>query len=84
MSGEDQPMTTYPTDWKSTDWDGVTTRDDLDTASGMDPDDTAGSRMQPDSIARPLYSLELKYPNPDTGKVELMPDKFADQHKRGG
>jgi CubicO group peptidase (beta-lactamase class C family) len=71
---ENKPITKYLTDWKGTDWDGVTTRDVLDMASGMDLDDTADSRMDPNSIANRLYRAEFNFPSPNTGKVERMAD----------
>ncbi len=69
---EDRPITDYLTDWKGTDWDGVTTREVLDMTSGMDLDDTAESRLAPNSIANRLYRAELGFPNPNTGEVELL------------
>lgn len=71
---ENQPITKYLTDWKGTDWDGVTIRDVLDMVSGMDLDDTAESRMDPNSIANRVYRAELDFPNANTGKVELLRD----------
>lgn len=80
---ETQPITKYLTAWKGSDWDGVTTRDVMDMASGMDLDDTPESRHQPSSIANRLYRLEFGYPDPESGEVELMPQMLASTKKKG-
>lgn len=80
---EDQPITKYLTDWKGTDWDGVTTRDVLDMVSGMDLDDTAESRFDPNNIATRVYRAELGYPNPNTGEVELLADVLKSTKTKG-
>ncbi|GAA5191896.1 serine hydrolase domain-containing protein [Ferrimonas gelatinilytica] len=71
---EDLPITKYITDWKGTDWDRVSTRDVLDMVSGMDLNDTAESRFDPDNIATRVYQAEFAFPHPKTGEVELLTD----------
>ena len=71
---EDKPITKYLTDWRGTGWDHITTRDVLDMATGMDLLDTADTRFDPNNIATRVYRAELNFPNPKTGKVELLAD----------
>ncbi|MBW4936016.1 serine hydrolase domain-containing protein [Marinobacter sp. F4206] len=70
---ENQPITTYLTEFKNTDWDGITTRDVLDMATGMDLEDTTESRFDPDNVARRVYEAELGFSNVNRG-VELLAD----------
>lgn len=70
---EDAPVTDYITDFKGTDWDGVTTRDIMDMASGMDLVDTSESRFDPDNVARRVYEAEFGFPNESRGQ-ELLTD----------
>lgn len=78
---ENKPITTYLVDWQGTDWDGVTTRDVLDMASGMDLEDTTESRFDPDNIARRVYEAELNFPN-ETRGVELLTDVLKSTRKK--
>jgi CubicO group peptidase (beta-lactamase class C family) len=70
---EDAPVTNYITDFKGTDWDGITTRDIMDMATGMDLEDTSESRFDPDNVARRVYEAEFAFPNEARG-VELVTD----------
>lgn len=71
---ENQPITKYMTDFRGTDWDGITTRDVMDMATGMDVEDTAESRFDPKNVARRVYQAEFNFPNPITGKIEMLAD----------
>jgi len=81
-----QPITKYMTDFRGTDWDGVTTRDVMDMATGMDVEDTTESRFDPKNVARRVYQAEFNFPNPITGKIELLADvlKSAKAIKKPG
>ena len=69
----DAPVTDYITDFKGTDWDGITTRDIMDMATGMDLVDTSESRFDPDNVARRVYEAEFGFPNETRGQ-ELLTD----------
>lgn len=71
---ENQPITKYMTDFQGTDWDGITTRDVMDMATGMDLEDTSESRFDPKNVARRVYEAEFNFPNPISGQVELLAD----------
>jgi len=59
---ENEPITTYLTDFQGTDWDGITTKDVMDMATGMDVEEPAkagsiqrmwrAGSMKPSSICR--------------------------------
>ncbi len=70
---ENAPITRYLKDFQGTAWDGVTTRDVMDMASGMDLEDTTESRFDPDNIARRVYEAEFGFEN-ETRGVELLRD----------
>ncbi len=70
---ETAPITKYLTDFQGTDWDGITTGDVLDMATGMDLEDTSESRFDPDNIARRVYEAEFGFPN-ETRGVETLRD----------
>ena len=78
---ENAPVTKYLTDFKGTPWDGVTTRDVMDMASGMDLEDTTESRFDPDNIARRVYESEFGFENKTRG-VELLRDVLRSTPKR--
>ncbi|WP_163340555.1 serine hydrolase [Desulfopila sp. IMCC35008] len=78
---ENAPITKYITDFKGTDWDGVTTRDVMDMASGMDLEDTTESRFDPDNIARRVYESEFGFKN-ETRGVELLRDVLRSTPKK--
>lgn len=78
---EDAPITTYLTDFQGTDWDGVTTRDVMDMATGMDLEDTSESRFDPDNVARRVYEAEFAFPN-ETRGVELLTDVLRSTPKK--
>ena len=71
---ENQAITAYLTDFKGTDWDNITTGDVLDMATGMDLEDTSESRTDPNNVANRVYQAEFNFPNPVTGKIELLRD----------
>lgn len=83
---EDAPITNYLVNFKGTDWDGVTTRDVLDMASGMNVEDTSESRMDPNNIANRVYQAEFNFVSPVSGKVERLVDvlKMAKKEKEPG
>ncbi|WP_427981190.1 serine hydrolase domain-containing protein [Agarivorans sp.] len=68
---ENAPVTNYLTEFKGTDWDGITTRDILDMATGMDLEDTSESRFDPNNVARRVYEAEFGFPNEKHG-VETL------------
>lgn len=70
---ENAPVTDYITDFKGTDWDGITTRDIMDMATGMDLVDTSESRFDPNNVARRVYEAEFGFPNETRGQ-ELLTD----------
>ncbi len=70
---QNAPITTYLPDFKGTPWDGVTTKDVMDMGTGMDLEDTAESRFDPDNIARRVYEAEFGFPN-ETRGVEKLRD----------
>ncbi|GAA5188702.1 serine hydrolase domain-containing protein [Ferrimonas gelatinilytica] len=78
---ENAPITKYLTDFKGTDWDGVTTRDVMDMASGMDLEDTTESRFEPDNIARRVYESEFGFEN-ETRGVESLRDVLRSTPKK--
>lgn len=78
---ENKPITTYLTDFQSTDWDGVTTKDVMDMATGMDLEDTTESRFDPDNIARRVYEAEFGYAN-ETRGVEVLRDVLRSTPKK--
>lgn len=78
---ENAPITTYLTDFQGTPWDGVTTKDVMDMASGMDLEDTSESRFDPDNIARRVYEAEFGFPN-ETRGVEKLRDVLRSTPKR--
>ncbi|SDK21202.1 serine hydrolase domain-containing protein [Microbulbifer yueqingensis] len=78
---EGAPITKYLTDFKGTDWDGVTTGDVLDMATGMDLEDTSESRFDPDNIARRVYEAEFGFPN-ETRGVEKLRDVLRSTPKK--
>lgn len=80
---ESLPVSKYITDWKGTDWDGVAVRDVLDMVSGMDLDDTASTRFDPNNIATRVYQAELKFPHPVTGEIELLTDVLKSTKAKG-
>jgi len=71
---ENQPITKYLTDFKGTAWDGITTKDVLDMATGLDVEDTSESRFDPKNVARRVYEAEFNLPNAISGKVERLVD----------
>ncbi|WP_226661802.1 serine hydrolase domain-containing protein [Microbulbifer aggregans] len=78
---ENVPITKYLTDFKGTDWDGITTRDVMDMATGMDLEDTSESRFDPDNIARRVYEAEFGFPNKTRG-VEKLRDVLKSTPKK--
>ena len=78
---ENAPITKYLTDFKGTDWDGVTTRDVMDMATGMDIEDTTESRFDPDNIARRVYESEFGFEN-ETRGVESLRDVLRSTPKK--
>lgn len=68
---ENKPITKYLINFKGTDWDGITTRDVMDMATGMDLEDTSESRFDPDNVARRVYEAEFGFPNSKRG-VETL------------
>ncbi|GAB3104333.1 serine hydrolase [Aestuariicella hydrocarbonica] len=78
---ENAPITKYLTDFKNTDWDGVTTRDVMDMASGMDLEDTTESRFDSDNIARRVYESEFGFEN-ETRGVERLRDVLRSTPKK--
>ncbi|MGE5190625.1 MAG: serine hydrolase domain-containing protein, partial [Gemmatimonadota bacterium] len=83
---ENKPITTYLTDFKGTAWDGVTTRDVMDMATGLNVEDTSETRSDPNNIATRVYLAEWNFPNPLTGEVERLADvlKSAKATKKPG
>lgn len=83
---ENQPITKYLTDFKGTAWDGITTKDVMDMATGLDVEDTSESRFDPKNVARRVYEAEFNLPNAITGKVERLVDvlKSAKALKKPG
>lgn len=71
---ENAPITTYMTDFRGTDWDGIAVRDVMDMATGMDVEDTSESRFDPRNVARRVYEAEFNFPNAVSGKVEMLAD----------
>lgn len=71
---ENAPITNYMTDFQGTDWDGISVRDVMDMATGMDLEDTGESRFDPNNVARRTYEAEFNFPNAITGKVEMLAD----------
>ncbi len=71
---ENKPITTYLTDFQGTDWDGITTKDVMDMATGMDVEDTSVSRADPNNIANRVYQAEWNFANLVTGKLERLVD----------
>lgn len=78
---ENAPITDYIKDFKGTDWDGVTTKDVMDMASGMDLEDTSESRFDPNNVARRVYEAEFGFPN-ETRGVELLRDVLRSTPKK--
>ncbi len=78
---QNAPVTDYLPDFKGTPWDGVTTKDIMDMASGMDLEDTSESRFDPDNIARRVYEAEFGFPN-ETRGVEKLRDVLRSTPKR--
>lgn len=78
---ENAPITKYLPDFKNTPWDGVTTRDVMDMATGMDLEDTSESRLDPDDISRRVYEAEFGFPN-ETRGVEKLRDVLRSTPKR--
>lgn len=68
---ENAPITNYLPDFKGTDWDGITTGDVLDMATGMDLEDTSESRFDPDNVARRVYEAEFGFANVNHGQETL-------------
>jgi len=83
---ENEPITKYLTDFQGTDWDGITTRDVMDMATGMNVEDTTETRGDPNNIANRVYQAEWNFPNPLTGKIERLTDvlKSAKATKKPG
>lgn len=83
---DNAPITRYLTDFKGTDWDGITIKDVLDMATGMNVEDTSETRSDPNNIATRVYLAEWNFPNPLTGKIELLADvlKSAKADKKPG
>ena len=67
-------ITDYITDWKGTDWDTVVIKDVMDMAAGMDMEEIASSREDPNSTANRIYQTEFDCPNQVTGVKELIGD----------
>lgn len=78
---ENAPITDYITDFKGTDWDGITTRDVLDMATGMDLEDTTESRFDPENVARRVYEAEFAFPNEKHG-LETLTDVLKSTKKK--
>lgn len=78
---ENAPITNYLPDFMNTPWDGVTTRDVMDMATGMDLEDTSESRLDPDDISRRVYEAEFGFPN-ETRGVEKLRDVLRSTPKR--
>ncbi|MBB93704.1 MAG: serine hydrolase [Rhodobacteraceae bacterium] len=78
---ENAPITTYMTDFQGTPWDGVTVKDVMDMATGMDLEDTKESRFDPDNIARRVYESEFGFPN-ETRGVETLREVLRSTPKR--
>ncbi len=78
---QNAPITKYLTDFKGTPWDGVTTRDVMDMATGMDLEDTSESRLDPNNVARRVYESEFGFPN-ETRGVEKLRDVLRSTPKR--
>ncbi|MCV0378960.1 serine hydrolase [Nitratireductor sp.] len=78
---DSEPITTYMTDFQGTPWDGVSVKDVMDMASGMDLEDTSESRFDPDNIARRVYESEFGFPN-ETRGVENLRDVLRSTPKR--
>ncbi|WP_428618052.1 serine hydrolase domain-containing protein [Shewanella sp.] len=76
-----KPITTYLPDFKGTSWDGVTTRDVMDMATGMDIEDTTESRFDPNNIARRVYESEFGFENKTRG-VENLRDVLRSTPKK--
>ena len=68
---ENAAITTYMTDFQGTPWDGVTVKDVMDMATGMDLEDTSESRFDPNNIARRVYESEFGFPNETRGQEKL-------------
>jgi CubicO group peptidase (beta-lactamase class C family) len=83
---ENAPITKYMADFRRTDWDGITTRDVMDMATGLDVEDTTETRFDPNNVATRVYQAEFNFPNPITGKIELLADvlKSAKAIKKPG
>ncbi|GAA5194993.1 serine hydrolase domain-containing protein [Ferrimonas gelatinilytica] len=73
---ENAPMSDYIKEFKGTAWEGVTVIHTLNMASGLDIDDTAATRADPNSHPHRLYLAEFN--RPYKGKVERMIDVLAD------
>lgn len=71
---ENASVTKYLTDFKGTDWEGITVGDVLDMDSGMNIEDTTETRADPNTVQNLMYQGEFNFPNPLTGKVELVSD----------
>lgn len=78
---QNAPITKYLPDFKGTPWDGVTTRDVMDMATGMDLEDTSESRLDPNNVARRVYESEFGFPN-ETRGVEKLRDVLRSTPKR--
>ena len=66
----------YVDEFKGTAWEGVTVNHVMNMASGLDIDDTAATRADPNSHAHRLYLAEFGFPV--NGKVEKLIDVMAD------
>lgn len=78
---QDAPVSKYMNDFKGTDWDGVTVRDVMDMATGMDLEDTSESRFDPDNVARRVYEAEFGFPN-ETRGLETLRDVLRSTKKK--
>ena len=69
---------TYMPDFRGAAWESITIKDILDMTTGLNAEENAKSRSDPNSITTRLFDAELGEPNPTTGKMETVREILKD------
>ncbi len=78
---ETQSVARYIPEFEGTPWEEVTVTQVMNMGAGLDIDDTAESRADPDAHANRLYLAEFGFPY--NGEVETLLDVLADAQPGG-